>query len=311
MTRAAPASARAAAIISFLTAHPNRGFTISELVRHLDMNIASAHATLAVLSDFGFVVREPVHRTYVLGPALAATGFAALEQHPAISAAMERAEALSRETGTETGVMAIAGRDVILLARRGHRLTAAGIGYPGDRSPLIAPFGEVFMAWAEEEAVTAWLERGGARGPLADWYREVLADVRLRGFSVVLPGVSAPAVNEAVSMLRAQPTDEDAEQRLVAAFHQGGEMLLLPGGLPEQEAVTFRALVAPVFDPLGRVLVALSIIGTADPVPVGRILDLGRRLVQEATAVTLRARGRVPGPDLPSAARAGQRTRQG
>jgi DNA-binding IclR family transcriptional regulator len=43
------------------------------------MNIASAHATLAVLSDEGFVLRDPVHRTYILGPALAATGFAALE----------------------------------------------------------------------------------------------------------------------------------------------------------------------------------------------------------------------------------------
>jgi hypothetical protein len=38
------------------------------------MNIASAHATLAVLSDCGFVVRDPVHRTYVLGPALGRDG---------------------------------------------------------------------------------------------------------------------------------------------------------------------------------------------------------------------------------------------
>src|SRR5437763_15684762 len=92
MARAAPAASRAASILSFLTAHPSRGFTISELVEHLSINIASAHATLAVLSDAGFVVRDPVHRTYVLGPALAATGFAALEQRPAIEGAIEQAE---------------------------------------------------------------------------------------------------------------------------------------------------------------------------------------------------------------------------
>ncbi|MDT3442297.1 MULTISPECIES: helix-turn-helix domain-containing protein [unclassified Pseudofrankia] len=85
---ARPAPTRAADIVSFLTAHPSRGLMISELVQRLGMNIASAHATLAVLCDFGFVVRDPVHRTYVLGPALAATGFAALEQHPAIEGAV-------------------------------------------------------------------------------------------------------------------------------------------------------------------------------------------------------------------------------
>src|SRR5437868_8153062 len=128
MARPAPAAARAASIISLLTAHPSRGFTISELVEHLSMNIASAHATLAVLSDAGFVLRDPVHRTYILGPALAATGFAALEQHPAIEGAIEQAEILAEELDVEVGLTAVAGRDVIFLARRGPEPRAARIG---------------------------------------------------------------------------------------------------------------------------------------------------------------------------------------
>jgi hypothetical protein len=51
----------------------------------------------AMLSDVGFVVRDPVHRTCVLGPALAATGFAALEERPAIDAVIEQAELLPAE----------------------------------------------------------------------------------------------------------------------------------------------------------------------------------------------------------------------
>src|SRR5215469_14632907 len=109
MARAAPAASRAVSIVSFLTAHSSRGFTISELVNHLGLNIASAHATLAVLQDAGFVLRDPLHRTYVLGPALAATGFAALEQHPAVGAAVEQAEILAEELQAEVGVTAIAG----------------------------------------------------------------------------------------------------------------------------------------------------------------------------------------------------------
>jgi DNA-binding IclR family transcriptional regulator len=95
MARAAPAATRAASILAFLTANPTRGFRISELAEHLGMNLASAHATLAVLCDAGFLLRDPVHRTYVLGPALAVTGFAALEEHPAIGAAIEQAELLA------------------------------------------------------------------------------------------------------------------------------------------------------------------------------------------------------------------------
>ena len=98
MARPAPAATRAALIVSFLTAHPSRGFTITELVKQLGMNIASAHATLAVLGDAGFVTRDPVHRTYVLGSALAATGFASLQQHPAMVSAIDQAELLAAGT---------------------------------------------------------------------------------------------------------------------------------------------------------------------------------------------------------------------
>jgi DNA-binding IclR family transcriptional regulator len=129
MARPAPAATRAVDVISFLTAHPARGFTLSELVRALGMNVASAHATLAVLDDKGFVVRDPIHRTYILGPALAAVGFATMEQHPAIDAALEQADALSTDLNRTILVAARAGRDAIFVARRGP----AG---SGDAPPL-------------------------------------------------------------------------------------------------------------------------------------------------------------------------------
>src|SRR2546429_3277526 len=213
MARPAPAAARAASILSLLTAHPSRGFTISELVEHLAMNIASAHATLAVLSEAGFVLRDPMHRTYILGPALAATGFAALDQHPAIQAAIEQAEVLAKELDAEVGLTAVAGRDVIFLARRGPEPLAARIGYPGDRSPLLAPIGAVFMAWANDDAITAWLERASPDARHADFYRRVLGEIRARGFSVPMPAIGAPAIADAMTHLREEPTAYDAEQQ--------------------------------------------------------------------------------------------------
>jgi DNA-binding IclR family transcriptional regulator len=294
MARAAPAADRAVRILSFLTAHPSRGFTISELVDHLDMNIASAHATLAVLSDSGFIVRDPVHRTYILGPALAATGDAALGQHPAIEAAIGQAEVLAHELDAEVRVTALAGRDVIFLARRGPEPLASTSGYPGDRSPLLAPLGAVFMAWADDAAVTAWFERASLGAEHADFYRRVLAETRARGFSVPMHAMAEPAIADAISRVREEPTADDAERQLAAALQQTDEMLVMFDELSPSDKVTFKTVAAPIFDPIGRVLLSLSITGPEHPVGVDEVLDLGRRLVRSAAIATRQARGRVP-----------------
>jgi DNA-binding IclR family transcriptional regulator len=280
--------------MTLLTAHPSRGFTISEIVKYLGMNIASAHATLNVLCDFGFLLRDPAHRTYVLGPALAVTGFAALEQHPAIEATIAQAELLAEDLEAEVGVSAIAGRDVVLLARRGPEQLTSGLGYPGDRSPMLAPFGAVFMAWAEEADITAWLERASLSTPVADHYRDVLADIRARGFSVPLRAIAhTPAVAEAIAQLRDEPAAPEAEQHLAEALRESDEMLLSFEGLSPADQVEFTTVAAPIFDPIGRVLLSLSITGPDHAVSVERILELGRRLVQSAGIATRQARGRA------------------
>ncbi|WP_019928988.1 IclR family transcriptional regulator [Nocardia sp. BMG111209] len=294
MARPAPASTRAAHIISFLTAHPSRGFTISELVTHLDMNIASAHATLAVLCDCGFLVRDPVHRTYILGPALAVTGFAATQQHPSIVAAIEQADALAAELDMEVGVSAVAGTDVILLARRGPEPPHPTIGYPGDRAPLMAPLGAIFVAWAEDKEVDAWLERGAATDQLAHFYREMLAQMRGSGFSVPMEPIAAASVVAAFTRLRNTPTDEDAEHGLADALQRTSEILISISDLPPAEEISFRTVAAPIFDPIGRVLLAMSISGPDHPVRVDRVRELGRRLTQATAIATHRTHGRPP-----------------
>jgi DNA-binding IclR family transcriptional regulator len=302
MARAAPAATRAASILAFLTANPSRGFRITELAEHLGMNLASAHATLAVLCDSGFLIRDPVHRTYVLGPALAVTGFTALEQHPAIGAAIEQAELLAAELGAEIGVTAIAGRDVIFVARRGGPAPLAmQIGYPGDRSPLLAPIGAVFMAWAEDDAVEEWLQRAELALPVAEFYRGVLAEIRERGFSVPMQPIVSPAVLDAIARVRSEPTDLAAEHHLADVLQQTGEMLILLDRLSGSDEILFKTIAAPIFDPIGQVLLSLSITGPEHGVRVDEVLRLGHRLAQAAAVATRHVRGRVPGTDQPVA----------
>ena len=294
MARPAPAATRATLILSFLTAHPSRGFTITELVKQLGMNIASAHATLAVLGDAGFVTRDPVHRTYVLGPALAATGFASLQQHPAIDAAIDQAELLAEELGTEAYVSR-AGRDVILLARRGPETLGEALGYPGDRTPLLAPIGAVFMAWADDDtAVTEWLERASLSPPLEDFYRRALVDIRARGFSVPMPAITAPTIVDAVFRLREEPTDDEAERQVAEAFKGVDELLLILDDLDHAQRVRFKTVAAPIFDPIGRVMLSISISGGDEAVSIRRILELGRRVAQSVFDRHPTGTGRVP-----------------
>ena len=300
MARAAPAATRAASILAFLTANPARGFRISELAEHLGMNLASAHATLAVLSDAGFVLRDPVHRTYVLGPALAVTGLAALEQHPAIEAAIEQAALLADELDAEIGVTAIAGRDVIFVARRGAPAAlGTRIGYPGDRSPLLAPIGAIFMAWADDAAVDDWLARAELPPRLADSYRTNLAEIRARGFSVPMPPIGSPAVQHAMTRVRSEPTDPEAEHQLTDVLQQADEMLMSLERLSGTDEIVYKTIAAPIFDPIGRVLLSLSITGPDHAVPVDEVLRLGHRLAQAAAVATRQVRGRVPDSDAP------------
>ena len=71
-------------------------------------------------------------------------------------------------------------------------------------------------------------------------------------------------------------------------------MLLLLDDLSDAEEVVFKNIVAPIFNPIGQVLLALSITGPGESVRVDHIRKLGRRLVQSAAIATRQSRGRIP-----------------
>ena len=143
------------------------------------------------------------------------------------------------------------------------------------------------MAWADEPTVTTWLERAAVTGPVAEQYRRLLAEIQAFGFSVPLQSIASPAVSKAMKRVRDEPADDNAEERLTGVFQHGDEMLLLLQGLSMTDEVTIQTVAAPIFDPIGRVLLSMSITGPDHPVPVERVMHLGRRLLQSATAATL------------------------
>ena len=97
MTRPALAASRTVTVLNFLAEHSPDEFTLSDIADRVDINLASCHALLAVLTDAGYVSRNPRLKTYSLGSVLVALGNAAVRRHPAIEHAHEQARQLSED----------------------------------------------------------------------------------------------------------------------------------------------------------------------------------------------------------------------
>src|SRR5258708_33412699 len=108
------------------------------------------------------------------------------------------------------------------------------------------------MAGADDTAITAWLDRAALSPPVARLYRRQLAEVRDRGFSVtMMPALSAPAVRDAMSSLRAEPGDDLADDRLAVALLLGEGITLPLDRPPGTEGITYTAHAPPGFPPIG------------------------------------------------------------
>src|SRR4051812_14520364 len=97
MVKPALAASRAVRVLDYLSLHPGRPCTLTEIAKALQVSPASMLAVLAALTDAGYIVRHPAHKTYVVGPALVAVGNAAVIQHPVVPAAQHELELVADE----------------------------------------------------------------------------------------------------------------------------------------------------------------------------------------------------------------------
>lgn len=229
MARPALSAVRALEVLNFLASNSPEQYSLSDLGAQLGINLASAHAVMAALLDAGYVVRHPRLRTYSLGPAVAALGSAALQCHPAVDHAREEAKRLSGELDLAVAVTALAGEEIVFLARIGEHRPRDIDAHVGQRIPLTPPIGAVFVAWGDS---SAWL----AKADHAPLMQEVLDAVRERGWAASLHGegyhlvgdLSATATYDVVMV--AAPVFGTTGDALVSLT-----LLGLPGGLTAQE----------------------------------------------------------------------------
>ncbi|HEY0226704.1 MAG TPA: helix-turn-helix domain-containing protein, partial [Mycobacterium sp.] len=92
-------TARVLDVVELLARSANARLRFSDIVRELDLTQATVHAILKTLCDRGWASRDPVTKTFALGPALAVVGARMDTARPLAHAARSAALRLSRDVG--------------------------------------------------------------------------------------------------------------------------------------------------------------------------------------------------------------------
>ena len=288
MTRGTPAAQRTVDVLNLLAAHPGRPLGLSEIARRVGIGKGTAHALLTTLGEAGYLVRNPSDKTYVLGPAVVGLGrAAAAAELSTLDYARPAMERLSAELGLQCLASAAIGTDIVILGRAG---TPTPLGFSvevGQRLPLVPPLGTVFVAWSPPEEIDAWLRRLGASAGEDELtrYREAVATVRRRGYSVALEAAAHARLGRALADVAAGAGASALREEVLRLVAELGHEEYILGELTGAARYQVNHLAAPVRDPDGRVVLALTLVGFRDRIDAAELAPLGRRLVAEAGAV--------------------------
>jgi DNA-binding IclR family transcriptional regulator len=268
-----------------LLARPgNERLRFSDVARELDLTQATVHAILKTMWDRGWVTRDPVDKTFSLGPALAAVADRADATRSLAHAARAAAIELSAELGYPASVLERHGDSLVITAYEGAE-PSAPTASPGERIPYAPPFGVAFAAWDTADGQRAWIQRTAAsNAALADNLAQALARTRDRGYDVDL---TTPALAQTAQLMGALERDG-----MPAHVRQIMDQLLAETmiGFTDEEATDPRpiaTIAAPVFDHRGTVtlIVAVHPLAVRPRLDARRVAAVGRRLLRATTAI--------------------------
>ncbi len=293
MTRGSPSVDRAVSILTLLSAAPERGFTLAEIVRQTELSKATCHSLLASLVDARYLLRHPAGPSYRLGPGLIALGEAARSGYPELPYAQDLMRELGTELGLECLASAVVGSEIVILAKSGATAPLGVSAAIGQRVPLVPPLATVFFAWSSEAAVAGAF--GTWVSDLTDNYRRALAAVRERGYAIGLENPVRERLGRTLvsQLARGQLTAPEGAG-IVAALADEDYQLI---DLSATEHYWLQHLAAPVFDTTGRVSLALTLVGFSSPLEASEVHRLGQRLRAAADAVTSAVHGAPPRTD--------------
>jgi DNA-binding IclR family transcriptional regulator len=295
VARPSPGVARVVGVLDFLAEHPDEMFNLSELCRRVDMNKATAHSLLGELTDAGYLVRDPVDKTYGLGPRLLAVGLAAGHNERAVlSRARRHLRRLAGDLDARCVASTLRGDEIVILEVAGRERPFRTSIQPGNRLPFVPPVGAVFIAWSSATDIERWLARAGrevAPGT-QDTYRVALQAVRRRGCSLSLDGPARQRLELALG--------GDEPGAVADAVHDLERERYFLLDVDERADYELSFLAAPVFGPDARVVLAVTVYDLPPTSSAADVEALVARVLDVTRAITAAIGGTLPEP-LPDA----------
>ncbi len=256
----------------------------SDVVRELGLTQATTHAILTTLCDRGWASRDPVDKTFSLGPALAVVAVRVETSRPLAHRARTAAMQLADEFGYATSVVERSGDSLVITAFEDSGQRSSGA--PGERIRYAPPFGVAFAAWDTDDGQRAWIARGAASNDfLAQRLSEVLSRTRERGFDV---DCTTPALTQAAHVMGTLPSDglpgrvREITDQLLMEFTTIG---FLSDDGPARQAHPVATIAAPVFDYRGRVEMIVAV-HPLQALTRARIDAVGQRVVRATAAIS-------------------------
>lgn len=275
MARPSPQTERVVAVARLLAAHPDEGFTISEIARRLRLNKATCYPMVGALADAGWLVRDPRTKAFRLGPELITIGEAAGRSLPAVQLARPAMVELATELGVTCAAFTCDGGVATLADQVWDVRSTVQPLRVGLWAPVRAPFGAVFIAWSEQGEIDQWLE--GIDERIAPRYRTALDAIRARGFVVELRTPSrepGPAVHGTGSLAELMPADVANERDFLLAE------------LDPKTSYPVSTIEAPVFDGDGNIALGLVLVGVPRTMTAADIELFAKQLLAATTALT-------------------------
>jgi DNA-binding IclR family transcriptional regulator len=157
------------------------GLTSAQLARQCAISTSTCALVLGELERAGWVARYS-DRRYGLGTGLFGLVRGLRNQFPLLDQGRTALLNLHERLAAGCSMSRIDGHHLTVIDAVGHG--SDGEHVVGQRFPIDPPFGLVAMAWRDDAAVDRWLRGVTPRLTRADidQYRQVLADVRARGY---------------------------------------------------------------------------------------------------------------------------------
>lgn len=261
MRRPALSASRSLDVIDFLATLPGEPFTMSQIARAVNVNVATCHAILNELTARGYLSRNATQKTYTLGPALVGIGNAAMKSQALIARAYAFAEELSREHGVPMALTRLIGDEVVgifVVPGPGRSVNSAR---PGVRLPLMAPVGAPFMAWSSDEKIAEWMHRRpeSPSRELLDRWRQELDRVRERGFQVLLRSPASGYFPKLLSDLSGGASILDYKKYIMEYVESSDKTMLQLEQIEPDTMYDVMLIAAPIFDDTGQAVYNLCI----------------------------------------------------